>query len=98
MYYAFESSYGYNTSVRLGRIYNFTSHSFIIYLLEANPDLIVLNSIFRRFSLHVKRYLFFKNIKKYITIQNILDRELGITNIYYLIREICRKHNITNIL
>jgi hypothetical protein len=98
MYYAFESCYGYSSSIRLGRIYCFSSREYIVYLLEVNKDLRLLNHIFRKFSRHVRKYLFYKNIKKYITIQDILDRELGIVNIHYLIREICRKHNITNIL
>lgn len=98
MYCVFESTYGYNSSIRLGKVYYFPSKETIVYLLEVNKDLILLNSKFRYFSLFIKRFLFYKNIKKYITIQDILDRELGITNIHYLLREICRKHNISYIL
>lgn len=94
-YYVFESTRGYNTSVRLGKVYKFTSKETFTYILEVNPDIKCLNYYFHLFSLYVKKFLFLKNIKKYITLQNLLDRELGITTINQIISESCKKYNFS---
>ncbi len=94
MYCVFESTYGYNSSIRLGKIYYFPSKETIVYLLEVNKDLVLLNSKFRYFSLFIKRFLFYKNIRKYITIDDLKKRELGLTTIDFLLRELHLKYNI----
>ena len=56
----FESSYGYNTTLRLGKIYVFTSLDSIKYLLEVNKDLILLNYQFNKFNKLARKYLKYK--------------------------------------
>ena len=46
MLYVFESSLGYNCSIRLGKIHNFSPET-LKYVLEVNHDLKVLNHNFK---------------------------------------------------
>ena len=62
IYAVFESSYGYNTSLRLGKLYQFTSMGTIKYLLEVNPDVILLNHTFKKLIKKVKKWLLKKKI------------------------------------
>ena len=83
-YYAFESSYGYNSLVRLGRIYTFTSEESMKYLIIINRDLKVLNHAFRVFTRYVKHHLFLHKIKKYFTPKHLFliqNREKSIEQI-----------------
>ena len=52
--FVFESIYGYNTSIRLGKIY-LISNEAARYLLEVNPDLIIINRKFNIFISNVKK-------------------------------------------
>jgi len=79
----FYSTYGYNTSIREGKIYDFNKNT-IKYLLEVNHDLILLSNIFKRFFLKIitNRRLIRFICKKYGNILNFLFlREIGKTNI-----------------
>ena len=79
----FESTYGYNNTLRLGKIYIFTSLDTIKYLLEVNRDLIVLNYKFNQFirlarkSLHNKKVM--KLIRSRIKPNHHLEIQLGKT-------------------
>ena len=67
----FYSTYGYNNSIREGKIYDFNKNT-IKYLLEVNQDLILLSTIFKKFFVRIinnKRLIKFicknyKNFKK----------------------------------
>ena len=48
----FYSTYGYNTSIRDGKIYDFNKNT-IKYLLEVNKDLILLSTIFKKFFVRI---------------------------------------------
>ncbi len=80
MYYAFKSSYGYNSSVREGKIMKFTCKETLKYLLETNLDLIEIMSVFRihlrRSTIMMKRIIRFK--KKYKIPEDLIKRELGL--------------------
>ena len=83
IYAVFESSYGYNTSLRLGKLYQFTSMETIKYLLEVNPDIILLNHTFKKLIKKVKRWLLKKKIseeiRKKIKPHHLLELQLGKT-------------------
>ena len=79
-YYAFKSLYGYNNTIREGKIFAFNSNESLRYILEVNLDLIELMSIFR---LHLRRSIYsyariirFK--KKYKIPEDLFKRELGL--------------------
>lgn len=76
-YYVFESSYGYNNNIRLGKIYKFTSSETMVYLLEVNPDLIELSFIFRKFSRNIKYFLKIKKAMKRFRIEYLFLIETG---------------------
>tara|TARA_A100001035_G_C27694465_1_gene459432 strand:- start:587 stop:859 length:273 start_codon:yes stop_codon:yes gene_type:complete len=76
-YCAFESKYGYNSCIRLGKIYEFTGPETLIYILEVNPDLIELSYIFRKFSKKVKYFLKIKKIMKRFRIEYLFLVETG---------------------
>lgn len=76
-YYAFESNYGYNNTVRLGKIYEFTSNETMVYLLEVNHDLRELSFIFRKFSRYVKNYLYILKVRKRFRIEYLFLVETG---------------------
>lgn len=73
----FESMYGYNNNVRLGRIYNLSCIDTKRYLLEVHPDLIELSSIFRKFSQYVKHFLKIKKAMKRFRIEYLFLVETG---------------------
>ena len=83
IYAVFESSYGYNTSLRLGKLYQFTSMGTIKYLLEVNPDVILLNHTFKKLIKKVKKWLLKKKIiheiRKKIKPHHLLELQLGKT-------------------
>lgn len=74
--YAFNSLYGYNTSVRLGKIYEISNLT-KKYLMETNLDLVELSFIFKKFSLHVKRFLLVKKILSRFRIEHLFLVETG---------------------
>ena len=79
-YYAFKSAYGYNPTIREGKIIAFTSNLSLKYILEINLDLVEIMSIFR---LHLRRsVIFMKRIikfkKKYKIPEDLIKRELGL--------------------
>jgi hypothetical protein len=88
--YAFESSFGYNTMVRLGRIYEFSPET-MKYALEVNRDLKVLNHNFRVLSRCVKQYLFIKRIRRYFTPHYLFEIQIGIRTMRQTIEEIKNK-------
>ena len=79
-YYAFKSLYGYNPSIREGKILAFSSKETLKYLLEINLDLVEIVSIFRihfrEKVIMMNRYLKFK--KKYKIPNDLFRRELGL--------------------
>ena len=83
IYAVFESSYGYNTSLRLGKLYQFTSMKTIKYLLDVNPDVVLLNHTFKKFIEKVKIWLLKKKIteeiRKKIKPHHLLELQLGKT-------------------
>jgi len=90
-YYAFDSSYGYNSVVRLGKIYTFTSKESMMYLIDINHDLKVINHAFRVFARHVKHHLFLHKIKKYFTPQHLFSIQIREKSIKQIINEIKTK-------
>jgi len=79
----FYSTYGYNTSIRDGKIYDFNKNT-IKYLLEVNKDLILLSTIFKKFFVRIinnRRLIKFicKNYKNFINF--LFLREIGKTTI-----------------
>ena len=66
MLYVFESSLGYNCTIRLGKIHNISPET-LKYVLEVNRDLKVLNHNFKVLSRHVKNFIFIRKIQKYFT-------------------------------
>ena len=86
--YAFESSYGYNSIVRLGKIYTFTSEESMMYLIDVNRDLKVLNHAFRVFTRYVKHHLILHKIKKYFTPKHLFLIQHGEKSIEQIINEI----------
>jgi hypothetical protein len=83
IYAVFESSYGYNTSLRLGKLYQFTSMETIKYLLDVNPDVVLLNHTFKKLIKKVKIWLLKKKIteeiRKKIKPHHLLELQLGKT-------------------
>ena len=88
--YVFKSIFGYNSSVREGKIYNFDSKESFKNLLEINVDLIEIITIFRsKFIKHLKKYLLHKRFLKNIKLpSDLIKRELGIINFAKIIRKI----------
>ena len=79
----FYSTYGYNNSIREGKIYDFNKNT-IKYLLEVNQDLILLSTIFKKFFVRIinnKRLIKFicKNYENFINF--LFLREIGKTTI-----------------
>lgn len=79
-YYAFKSLYGYNPSIREGKILAFSSKETLKYLLEINLDLVEIMSVFRihfrEKAIMMNRYLKFR--KKYKLPNDLFNRELGL--------------------
>jgi len=90
--YSFTSSDGYNTQVKLGKIYIFSkaclaskpvaTNKTLKYLLEVNKDLIVNSAIIKyKFMNHVYKYpTKQKFFEKYKLPQDLFLRELGLIN------------------
>ena len=66
----FKSSNGYNSTIREGKIYIFTSNETLRYLLQVNPDLIQLNSPIKRLINYYK-----KSYRPYIRFKMFLRRK-----------------------
>ena len=88
--YAFKSSFGYNSTVREGKIYNFTSKESLKYLLEVNIDLIeILTPIKLLLRNHLRRYIIEKRFMKIIKLpSDLLKREIGLINFSKIIKKI----------
>ena len=88
--YAFKSSFGYNSTVREGKIYKFSSTEMFVYVLEVNIDLIELLSIFKiHFRNYIKNYIIKKRFLKKIKLpRDLIKRELGIINFSKIIEKI----------
>tara|TARA_B100001093_G_scaffold429112_1_gene424191 strand:+ start:21 stop:308 length:288 start_codon:yes stop_codon:yes gene_type:complete len=91
MHCAFESCYGYNTSVRTGKIYHFSDKA-LIYILEINHDLKMLNHNFKVLSRQIKKYLLIKKIRRYFTPHYLFEIQIGIRTMRQTIEEIKKKH------
>lgn len=96
MYVAFKSTYGYNPTVREGKIYYLSNKNTNKYLLEVNKDLILLSYFIKMFCLKVRRYLFFRFIKSRYTnfLFFIKSRETGKTNLITEKNEYNKYYNI----
>lgn len=83
----FESTYGYNGVVRLGKIYTFTSNHYV-FMMNIYRDLIDYSGVFRRFikickqRLKVKIFMFMFN-----PLKDLHNRQLGIVSINGLVDE-----------
>ena len=88
--FAFKSSFGYNSTIREGKIYNFSSRESLKYLLEVNVDLIeIIKPIKLRLRKYLRRYIIEKRFIKRINLpSDILKRELGILNFSTLLKKI----------
>ena len=88
--YAFKSSFGYNSTLREGKIYNFSSPEMLVYVMEVNIDLVELLSIFRiHLKKYVKNYIINKRFLKKIKLpRDLIKRELGILNFSKIIERI----------
>ena len=76
----FESSYGYNSLVRIDRLYTFNTRETVKYLLEVNLDLVD-KSMWLRFFIHkIKKYLRVLRILKKINAGHIRSVEIGETH------------------
>lgn len=87
----FKSNYGYNNTIREGRIYNFTSLLAVKYLLEINRDLIDLTFIIKNFLYKIKIFLMKKIINKNIIVY-LQERELGLRNFNSFLNEYEKKY------
>lgn len=99
--YAFKSSFGYNSTIREGRIYHFSSKDSLKYLLEVNIDLIeILISIKLRLRKYLRNYIIKKRFLKKIKLpSDLIKRELGIINFSNIIKKIeyeMKKYNRNN--
>ena len=88
--YAFKSSFGYNSTVREGRIYNFSSKESLKYLLEVNIDLIeIIKPIKLRLRNYLRKYIVKKRFLKNINLpSDLFKRQLGIINFSNIIKKI----------
>lgn len=87
MLYVFESSLGYNCTIRLGKIHNISPET-LKYVLEVNRDLKVLNHNFKVLSRHVKNFIFIRKIQKYFTPHHLFQIQLGEKTMRQIINEI----------
>lgn len=94
-YFAFESCYGYNSIIRLGKLHQFHLET-VKYILETNPDLIVLNHHFKVLSRRVKDFLLIQKIRKYFTPFHLYEIQLGIRTMRQTIEEIKQKNYKTS--
>ena len=96
--YAFKSSFGYNCSVREGKIYNFSSRESLKYLLEVNIDLIeIIRPIKLRLRKYLRRYIVEKRFLKRINLpSDLFKRQLGILNFSNIIKKIEYEMKLNN--
>lgn len=78
--YAFKSLYGYNPTIREGKIIQFTSSESLRYILQTNLDLVEIMSVFR---LHLRSKVIMMNRiikfkKKYRIPEDLFLRQLGL--------------------
>jgi len=76
----FKSIYGYSSLVRTDRIYQFSTRSYVQYILTVNRDLIDYSLWLRLFIHKVKQYLKIVAIAKKITLQDIRSVEIGVSH------------------
>ena len=84
----FKSLYGYNSIVRVDRIYTFTTRESVKYLLDINLDLIDKSVWLRLFINKIKKYLRVYKIARKITPNHIRSVEIGETHwsdVFYLL-------------
>ena len=88
--YAFKSSFGYNSTIREGKIYNFSSKESFKYLLEVNIDLVeIMTPIKLLLRNHLRRYIIEKRFMKIIKLpSDLLKREIGLINFSKIIKKI----------
>ena len=79
----FDSTYGYNSQIRLGKIYFFNNRNFVRYLLEVHRDLIDKGFWIRFFISKVKSWLY-----KLFIIKRITPHHIFLLNIGYSWRQI----------
>lgn len=101
-YYAFKSNYGYNPSVREGKIYFFSSKISMVYLLCINKDLINIAYPIRKFCKMIYKKKFLRKIINSVVIKEKLNVELGKITWYRAIenkiKEINSDDNLHNYL
>ena len=88
IYTFFDSNYGYNSNVRLGKIYSLTSRDTLRYLLEVHRDIIDKTFWMKIFIKKVKSYYKKRILCKKIKPRHIHLVLLGILNwnqIFYII-------------
>ena len=76
----FESSYGYNSLVRIDRLYTFNTRETVKYLLEVNLDLVDKSVSLRLFINKIKKYLRQFAIARKINTGHIRSVEIGETH------------------
>ena len=76
----FDSYYGYNSLVRIDRLYTFNTRECVKYLLEVNRDLVDKSIWIRIFISKVKKYLRVLRILKKILPKHIRSIENGETH------------------
>ena len=87
----FDSCYGYSSLLRLGKIYIFEKEHYN-YILNTYIDIIDFSIIFKRFFNLCKYKLKIKILKKYLSLKDLHDRQLGLCNINYLINKYYEQH------
>ena len=88
--YAFKSSFGYNSTVREGKIYNFSCKESLKYLLEVNIDLVeIIKPIKLRLRKYLRKYIIEKKFLKIINLpRDLFRRQLGILNFSNIIKKL----------
>lgn len=85
-YCVFDSCYGYSSLLRLGKIYVFKKDHYN-YILNTHIDIIDFSIIFKRFFKLCKYNLKIKIFKKYLSFDDLHNRQLGLCNINSLINK-----------
>ena len=84
-FYYFYSKFGYNDTVREGKIYKFTSNETLKYVLEINIDLIAVSTkLYIYLRPYLKKYLDAKRNIKFINFKYLMksDEKVNICQIY----------------
>ena len=101
-YYAFKSNYGYNPSVREGKIYFFSSKISMIYLLSTNKDLINIAYPIKNFCKMIYKKKFLKKLVNQVILKEKYNIEIGKTTFLRAIerklKEINSDDNLHNYL